>query len=208
MNKLTYKIKDLDDIFAATKKSQGHENALAALRYVLFDDDSMFENERLEPNKYLYISNINDARQKAMLFQSDDLIHIITKLAMASFGLRANLFEITEDSFITDLKRIDRLDITPYDAIELIAYAATGNINNIYTIFDENKEIYFSVVDYLLNERYSKNMKEQLDNFSGIIDNNSMKSDERYKFYEAYNNLDETFAEIKRNNPDYIKEER
>ena len=51
-------------------------------------------------------------------------------------------------------------------------------------------------------------MKEQLDNFSGIIDNNNMKSDERYKFYEAYNNLDETFEEIKRNNPDYIKEER
>lgn len=208
MSNLTYKINDLDDIFYATKKSQGHENALAALRYVLFDDDSMFEKESLEPNKYLYISNINDARKKAMLLQNDDLIHIITKLAMASFGLRGKAFEITEESFITDLKRINRLEITPYETVELIAFAASGNINNVYAIFDANKEIYFNIVEYLLNERYSKNLKEQLDNFSGIIDNNNMKSDERYKYYEIYNNLDETFKEIKRNNPDYIKEER
>ena len=71
--------------------------------------------------------------------------------------------------------------------------------------FDSNKEIYWNVIDYVLNERYTSNFLEQLDNFSGIIDNNNMKSDERFKFYDAYNNLDEVFSEIKRNNPDYIK---
>ena len=202
---MTYKIKDLDDIFFATKESQGHENALAAIKYVLFDDKSVFENSNIEENKYLYISKENNARKKAMLLQSDDLIHIIVKLCMSSFGLRGKDFNITEESFIMDLKRIERLDIGTYEAIELIAYAATTNIDNVYVIFDSNKEIYYGVIDYILNERYTSNFLEQLDNFSGIIDNNDMKSDERFKFYDPYNNLDDTFAEIKRNNPDYIK---
>ena len=202
---MTYKIKDLDDIFFATKESQGHENALAAIKYVLFDDKSVFENSNIEENKYLYISKENNARKKAMLLQSDDLIHIIVKLCMSSFGLRGKDFNITEESFIMDLKRIERLDIGTYEAIELIAYAATTNIDNVYVIFDSNKEIYYGVIDYVLNERYTSNSLEQLDNFSGIIYNNDMKSDERFKFYDAYNNLDDTFAEIKRNNPDYIK---
>ena len=202
---MTYKIKDLDDIFFATKESQGHENALAAIKYVLFDDKSVFENSNIEENKDLYISKENNARKKAMLLQSDDLIHIIVKLCMSSFGLRGKDFNITEESFIMDLKRIERLDIGTYEAIELIAYAATTNIDNVYVIFDSNKEIYYGVIDYVLNERYTSNSLEQLDNFSGIIDNNDMKSDERFKFYDAYNNLDDTFAEIKRNNPDYIK---
>ena len=202
---MTYKIKDLDDIFYATKESQGHENALAAIKYVLFDDKSVFENTNPEENKYLYISKENNARKKAMLLQSDDLIHIITKLCMSSFGLRGKDFNISEESFITDLKRIDRLDIGEYEAIELIAYAATTNINNVYVIFDSNKDIYYGVIDYVLNERYTSNFIDQLDNFSGIIDNNDMKSDERFKFYDAYNNLDEVFQELKRNNPDYIK---
>ncbi len=205
MSNLTYKIKDLDDIFYATKESQGHENAIEAIKYVLFDDDSMFKEEKMESNKYLYISKEKNARKKAMLLQSDDLIHIIVKLAMSSFGLRGKDFNITEDSFIIDLKRIDKLELGAYEAIELIAYAATTNINNVYNIFDSNKELYFSIIDYLLNERYTSNFKEQLDNFTGIIDNNDMNSDKRFKFYDAYNNLDETFAEIKRNNPDYIK---
>ena len=72
-------------------------------------------------------------------------------------------------------------------------------------LFDSNKELYFNIIDYLLNERYTSNFKEQLDNFTGIIDNNDMNTDKRFKFYDAYNNIDETFAEIKRNNPDYIK---
>ena len=199
------KINDLDDIFYATKESQGHENAIAAIKYVLFDDDSVFENNYPGENKYLYISNTNNARKKAMLLQADDLIHILVKHCMASFGLRGKLFNITEDELITDLKRIERLELGAYESIELIAFAATGNIDNIYTIFDSNKEIYFNIVDYMLNERYTSNFKEQLDNFSGIIDNNDMQSDERFKFYDTYNNLDETFAEIKRNNPDYIK---
>ena len=201
----TYKINDLDDIFYATKESQGHENALEAIKYVLFNDDRAFVDIEPESNKYLYISKDNNARKKAMLLQSDDLIHIIVKLSLASFGLRGKPFNITEDSFLTDLKRISRLELGAYEAIELIAYAAITNIDNVYVIFDSNKQIYYDVVDYLLNERYTSNFKDQLDNFTGIIDNNSIDPDNRFKYYDIYNNIDDIFAEIKRNNPDYIK---
>lgn len=205
MSNLNYKINDLDDIFYATKESQGHENAIEAIKYVLFDDDSIFKDQKMESNKYLYISKDKNARKKAMLLQSDDLIHIITKLAMASFGLRGKIFNYNEETFLLDLKRIDKLELGTYEAIELVSYATTTNINNVYNIFDSNKELYFSIVDYLLNERYTSNFKEQLDNFTGIIDNNDMNTEQRFKFYDTYNNLDEVFAEIKRNNPDYIK---
>ena len=108
MSNLTYKINELDEIFYSTKESQGHDNALAAIKYVLFDDKEEFIGMELEKDKYLYISKKNNSRQKAMLLQSNDLIHIIVKLAMASFGLRKKEFSITEDIFITDLKRIKR----------------------------------------------------------------------------------------------------
>ena len=57
----------------------------------------------------------------------------------------------------------------------------------------------------MLNERYVANLKELLDDFNGIINNNDMPSNTRYAFYNAYISLDENFEEIKRNNPDYIK---
>lgn len=197
---------DLDDIYYATKESQGINNALLAIKYVLFNDDSVFdEDTKPIDNKYLYISNINNARKKAMLLQEDDLAHILIKYCMASFGLRGNPFNITEDEFILNQKRIDRLEISAYEMIEQVAYAATNELYIAYNYLYSNKNILHDVVDYMLNERYISELKEVLDNFSGIIDNNEISSDERYKFYDAYMNLDENFAEIKRNNPEYIK---
>lgn len=197
---------DLDDIYYATKESQGINNALLAIKYVLFDDGSVFdEDTKPIDNKYLYISNINNARKKAMLLQEDDLAHILIKYCMASFGLRGNPFNITEDEFILNQKRINRLEISAYEMIEQVAYAATNELYIAYNYLYSNKKILHDVVDYMLNERYISELKEVLDNFSGIIDNNEISSDERYKFYDAYMNLDENFAEIKRNNPEYIK---
>lgn len=197
---------DLDDIYYATKESQGINNALLAIKYVLFNDDSVFdEDTKPIDNKYLYISNINNARKKAMLLQEDDLAHILIKYCMASFGLRGNPFNITEDEFILNQKRINRLEISAYEMIEQVAYATTNELYIAYNYLYSNKKILHDVVDYMLNERYISELKEVLDNFSGIIDNNEISSDERYKFYDAYMNLDENFAEIKRNNPEYIK---
>lgn len=199
------RIKDLDDIFYATKESQGTNNALKAIKYVLFDDDSVFANAKPDENKYLYISTINNARKKAMILQRDDLAHILIKYCMISFGLRGNDFTISDEDFINLQENIQKIDITAYEMIEYITYAAIGEVYNAYNLLYSNKKLLIEVVDYMLNERYIKNLKEILDKFNGIIDNNSIKTDTRFAFYDAFMNLDENFAEIKRNNQDYIK---
>lgn len=199
------RIGDFDDIFYATKESQGYNNALLAIKYVLFDDESVFDDETPEGNKYLYISSKNNARKKSMLLQTDDLAHILVKYCMASFGLRGKDFTITEDEFLLNRRRIDRLELTPYEMIEFIAYAAMGDINLAYELLYANKKNLINIVEYMIEERYISEFKESIDEFSGLIDNKDMNEKTRYNFYNAYNNLDEEFESIKRNNKDYIK---
>ena len=130
---------DLDDIFYATKDSQGTNNAILAIKYVLFDDESVFKDKKPVPNKFQYISSTNNARKKAMILQKDDLAHIMIKYCMASFGLRNSDFTITDEEFLIDRKRIDRLEITPYEMIEKVAYAATGDVELAYNfLFSKN----------------------------------------------------------------------
>ena len=201
----TCPVEVLDDIFYATRESQGTQNALSAIKYVLFDDDSVFNGQKPDENKYLYISSINNARKKAMILQTDDLAHILIKYAMQSFGLRGKDFSVSDDEFILNQKRIDRLEISPYEMIEQVAYAAMGNTYTAYNYLFSNYGILMDVVDYFLNERYILELKDVLDNFTGIIDNKEMTTEVRYAFYDAYQNLDENFEEIKRNNQNYIK---
>ncbi len=201
----TCRTSELDDIFYATKESQGYNNAIMAIKYVLFDDETVFKGKKPDENKYLYISSSNNARKKAMILQKDDLAHILIKYCMASFGLRGKDFNITDEEFLINQKRIDRLDLTGYEMIEQVAYATIGELYNAYSFLFSNKKLLLEVVDYMLNERYVSDLKDSLDKFSGIIDNNDIKTETRYAFYDAYSNLDENFAEIKRNNEDYIK---
>lgn len=199
------RVKDLDDIYYATKESQGINNAMFAIKYVLFDDKSVFKGRKPEDNKYLYISNGKNARKKAMLLQQDDLAHILIKYCMASFGLRKKDFTLTDDELLLNQKRVERLEISPYEMIEQVAYAAMGDVYNAYSYLYANHTLLVEVVDYMLNERYTSELKDAIDSFSGIIDNNDIKTEVRYSFYDAYQNLDDNFAEIKRNDPDYIK---
>lgn len=198
------KIKDFDDIFYATKESQGYKNALLAIKYVLFNDTSIFQGKTPLPNKYLYIARRNNARKKAMLLQRDDLAHIMIKYCMQSFGLRGKPFQITEEEFFKR-ENIDHLDITAYEMIECIAYIAKNDLYVAYSLLFANNTLLNALVEYMMQERYIQDLKDSLDNFNGIIDNETMNKEERYLFYEAYNNLDDNFAEIKRNNKDYIR---
>lgn len=199
------RVKDLDDIYYATKDSQGINNAMYAIKYVLFNDKSVFNGRKPEENKYLYISNTNNARKKAMLLQQDDLAHILIKYCMASFGLRRKDFTLTDEELLLNQKRVERLEISPYEMIEQVAFAAVNDTYVAYQYLFANHQLLIEVVDYMLNERYTTGLKDALDNFSGIIDNNDVSSDVRYCFYDAYQSLDDNFEEIKRNNPEYIK---
>lgn len=199
------RVKDLDDIYYATKDSQGINNAMYAIKYVLFNDKSVFNGRKPEENKYLYISNTNNARKKAMLLQQDDLAHILIKYCMASFGLRRKDFTLTDEELLLNQKRVERLEISPYEMIEQVAFAAVNDTYVAYQYLFASYQLLIEVVDYMLNERYTTGLKDALDNFSGIIDNNDVSSDVRYSFYDAYQSLDDNFEEIKRNNPEYIK---
>lgn len=206
MNKLEYyKIQDLDDIFYATKDSQGYQNALLAIRYVLFNDTSIFKGKTPLPNKYLYISRTNNARKKAMLLQTDDLAHILIKYCMQSFGLHGKEFQITEEEFALHRKNIKNLDITAYEMIECISYIAQHDLYVAYSLLYANNRILNDIVEYMIQERYGMERKENLDNFTGVIDNDAMDKEKKFIFYEAYINIDENFGEIKRNNKDYIR---
>lgn len=206
MNKLEeMKIKDFDDIFYATRDSQGYNNTVIAIKYVLFDDDSMFKIPDPLSNKYLYISATNDARRKAMLMQQDDLAHILVKYCMQSFGLRASDFTFSHEEIENLIKTSETTEISPYEMIELVATIAMSDIYLAYQVLFQNKINLTNVVEYMIEERYVSGFKEKLDNFTGIIENKDMATERRYDFYEAYIDFDKQFGEIKRNDPDYIR---
>ena len=200
------KITEFDEIFYATKESQGTENAMSAILYVLFDDETILKDlQNKTDNKYLYISSNNGARKKAMMMQQDDLAHILIKFCMQSFGLREKNFTITEEQILENQKNIKNLEISPYEMIEQVAYLAMNNLYIAYEYLFNNKKILSSVASYMMQERYISDIKDILDNYNGIVNNNDISTETRYAYYDAYINLDKNFAEIKRNDPDYIK---
>ena len=126
----TCRTTDLDDIFYATRDSQGTNNAILAIKYVLFDDETVFKNKKPVPNKYQYISSSNNARKKAMLLQKDDLAHILIKYCMTSFALRNSDFTVTEDDkkkAISDLSEFEKY-LTPREREEYLVYKNQNTI--------------------------------------------------------------------------------
>ena len=147
---------------------------------------------------------MNNARRKAMLMQKADLGQIMIKYCMASFGLREKDFTITEDEFLVDRKRIDRLELSAYEMIEAVAYAAIGDVELAYNFLFHNKKLLSEVVQNMIEDRYISNLKETLDDFSGIINCDEMDNDLKYSFYDTYIHLDNTFEEIKRHDINYV----
>ena len=139
-----------------------------------------------------------------MLMQQADLGHIMIKDCMASFGLRNKDFTITEDEFLIDRKRIERLDLSAYEMIEAVAYEATGDVDLAYNFLFHNKKLLLEVVQNMIEDRYISDLKETIDNFSGIINCDEMDTDLKYTFYDTYIHLDNTFEEIKRNDINYV----
>lgn len=197
--------KELDDIFYATKESQGYINAISAIKYVLFNDESVFKDRTPDSNKYIYISKKNNARKKAMLLQDDDLAQILIKYCLQSFGMRGLDFTTTDEDFTIDRKRIDRLNLSAYEMIELVAFASLGDVYVAYDFLYSNQNQLLKVVEAFIEDRYINDKAEELDSFDGIIQSKSMDKETKFLYYKTYIHLDETFAEIKRNNVNYIK---
>jgi hypothetical protein len=124
---------------------------------------------------------------------------------MASFGLRGKKFNITDDEFVRIQEKIDDLEISAYDMIEFVAYTSIHDPLVAYKVLFQNTKILGELVTYMIKERYEEDLKESLDNFNGVIDNEELNPSLRFSYYEAYTNIDKSFAEIKRNDKYYIK---
>ena len=88
--------------------------------------------------------------------------------------------------------------------IEAVAYAATGDVDLAYNFLFHNKKLLLEVVQNMIEDRYISDLKETIDNFSGIINCDEMDTDLKYTFYDTYIHLDNTFEEIKRNDINYV----
>ena len=114
------------------------------------------------------------------------------------------IISISEDFYSMRIQ-VEHAEISPYEMIEMVSYATMEDVYLAYTILYTNNKVLNAVLLYMIQERYMQELKDILDQFNGMIDNKQMETEQRYKFYDAFTRLDESFAEIKRNNKDYIK---
>ena len=89
--------------------------------------------------------------------------------------------------------------------IEYIAYLAMSDACSAFELLFCNKDNLADVVRYMIDERYLTMLKDEIDLFTGLINDDKIDRDLRYSFYDAYYKLDDEFASIKRNSADYIR---
>lgn len=198
------RIGDLDDIFIGTAESQGLRNAVNAIKFVLFDDDTVLPEGLKFNSKYEFISNRNGGRFKAKSLSQIDLNEILCKYAMSSFGLSNEPFTITYD----DLKKtyqnaIDR-EYTKDFVIQITTLACLNNIYQANDLLLNNKTFKATLVDAFLNERYIENKRLMLDRFDGVLLNSEIDSFTAEKFLDSFKSLEASFYNIKTRSQDYI----
>lgn len=199
-----YKMAYLDDIFLGTKESQGIRNATNAVKFVLFDDVSVLPPGLKFNSKYEFISSKNDGRLKAKQLSAIDLIEILCKYAMSSFGLENRGFSINYQDYENICKNIIDREYTSCFAVEIMAFACTENIYQAYTILLQNKDLKMALVDSLLTERYIENRRLMLDRFDGVIISEEMAASTKEKFIDSFKSLEEYFYNIKIRSQDYL----
>lgn len=199
-----YKMAYLDDIFLGTKESQGIRNATNAVKFVLFDDASVLPPGLKFNSKYEFISSKNDGRLKAKQLSAIDLIEILCKYAMSSFGLENRGFSINYQDYENICKNIIDCEYTSRFAVEIMAFACTENIYQAYTILLQNKDLKMALVDSLLTERYIENRRLMLDRFDGVIISEEMAASTKEKFIDSFKSLEEYFYNIKIRSQDYL----
>ena len=195
----------LDDIYYGTKSSQGTRNAINAIKFVLFDDTSVIPDGLEIGDKYEFISSRKDGRAKAKMLQKIDLDQILCKYAMQSFGIKNIPFNITYDEYNSLRKKnlINKKYTMDY-AVELMAFALTDSTYGGYLFLNGNKFLKNILLDSLINERYIEEKYQELDSFTGILDNINISDDIKKSYLENFNKLDDDFLNIKRRDNSYL----
>ena len=195
----------LDDIFWGTKDSQGLRNATSAIKFVLFDDESQIPDGFTVGDKYEFISSRRDGRAKAKMLQSIDLVQILCKYAMQSFGIKNKNFDIDYDEYIKIRnKKVIKSDFNDDYITELVAYALMDSIYGGYIFVSSNKFVRNSLINALINERYIEEKWQVLDEFNGILRNPSIDEITKKNYLDSYQRMDDDFLNIKRRDNDYL----
>ena len=195
----------LDDIFWGTKDSQGLRNATSAIKFVLFDDESQIPDGFTMGDKYEFISSRRDGRAKAKMLQSIDLVQILCKYAMQSFGIKNKNFDIDYDEYIKIRnKKVIKSDFNDDYITELVAYALMDSVYGGYIFVSSNKYIRNSLINALINERYIEEKWQTLDEFNGILRNPSIDEITKKNYLDSYQRMDDDFLNIKRRDNDYL----
>ncbi len=206
MHMKSAKMNYLDDIFLGTQESQGLRNAVSAIKFVLFNDKSVVPIGMEIKDKYEFISSRYNGRAKAKLFQYLDMLHILCKYALCSFGIRNEPFNLDDDFYlkVRNSKDIED-DIDEEKAVELLSYALVDDIYGGYILVASNEGIRTMVINHLISERYIKNLRDELDSFDEIITNKEMDGNLRVMYLDCFQKLDEVMYEIKNKDINYIK---
>ena len=195
----------LDDIFWGTKDSQGLRNATSAIKFVLFDDESQIPDGFTVGDKYEFISSRRDGRAKAKMLQSIDLVQILCKYAMQSFGIKNKNFDIDYDEHIKIRnKKVIKSDFNDDYITELVAYALMDSVYGGYIFVSSNKFVRNSLINALINERYIEEKWQVLDEFNGILRNPSIDEITKKNYLDSYQRMDDDFLNIKRRDNDYL----
>ena len=195
----------LDDIFWGTKDSQGLRNATTAIKFVLFDDESQIPDGFTVGDKYEFISSRRDGRAKAKMLQSIDLVQILCKYAMQSFGIKNKNFDIDYDEYIKIRnKKVIKSDFNDDYITELVAYALMDSVYGGYIFVSSNKFVRNSLINALINERYIEEKWQTLDEFNGILKNPSIDEITKKNYLDSYQRMDDDFLNIKRRDNDYL----
>lgn len=195
----------LDDIFWGTKDSQGIRNATSAIKFVLFDDESQIPDGFTVGDKYEFISSRRDGRAKAKMLQSIDLVQILCKYAMQSFGIKNKNFDIDYDEYVKIRnKKVIKSDFNDDYITELVAYALMDSVYGGYIFVSSNKYIRNSLINALINERYIEEKWQTLDEFNGILRNPSIDEITKKNYLDSYQRMDDDFLNIKRRDNDYL----
>src|SRR5574344_2028683 len=195
----------MDDIFFGTKESKGMRNAVNAIKLVLFDDYSVVPDGFEIGDKYEFISSRRYGRSKAKMLQSIDLIQILCKYALSSFGTKNLNFSIDYNTYtIYRINKAINMSFNNDFIIELVAYALRDSIYGGYILVASNKFIREQLLDAFINERYVEEKLDFLDQFDGYLNNIEVNNELKKKYYNAFVNLDDTFLKIKRRDKEYI----
>ncbi len=193
----------VDKAFLGTALSLGYTNAKKAIKYVLFDDTKSVENNQLNKNKWLFISNSQKGRDLTKKLHHIDLMQMLINFCYCYIGLENKPFTITKtkykelksDMFVT-------MTLTNEELIEYVIQASMISIEEAYILLSTNKELQLNILNSLIKQRYKNKLSKDLDNFKEIKFP-KMKIKQYETFIEKFNNLDLEFALLKRKTPNY-----